>query len=318
MSRNRNLENLISLNARQLLLNQNDTFDNKQKVAALKKLPLHIYLICRSPKILIDIDKSKITKRTIKLNFYSNIGGIKTNIPISIKNNIKNPVKEIKSNYPYNYYQACFHNDKTHSEGKTSLLFKQLCFQNNTYNSVSDLEVLYVGQAFGKDGKRITFDRLKSHEKAQKIYYDTQDKFPDYEIWFLSLTFEPTLMTVFDPRTFYNPDLVDEDIEHVARIESNPISLDQQITILEAALIRYFGTSEFNKEYLDFPSSKHTSYSDVYDLDFNSVGFELSTHSILTRLFSKNVKPDFAHYDKYFLHNDSERKAIFHWMEEDV
>ena len=176
---------------------------------------------------------------------------------------------------------------------------------------------MYVGQAIGKNGKRITVDRLKVHEKAQKIYFDTQNRFPDYEVWFLSLTFETSLMTVFDPRTFYNPELMEEDLEHQLKIESSPISFDQQITILEAALINYFDTSEFNKEYLDFPSKNHISYDELYSLDFNSVGFELSTKSLNTKLFSKSIEPNFLHYKKFFLHNQSERKAILHWLEKD-
>ncbi|MCR5863507.1 hypothetical protein LRS05_15880 [Flavobacterium sp. J372] len=174
-----------------------------------------------------------------------------------------------------------------------------------------------MGQAFSKKGKRITVDRLEKHEKAQKIYFDTQNRFPDYEVWFLSLTFEPSLMTVFDPKTFYNPSQFEDDLEHLNKVESTPISFDQQITILEAAMISYFGTAEFNKEYLDFPSSKHTSYSELYDLDFNSVGFELTTVSIHSQLFSKTVPANFTHYKTFFLHNQTQRKEVLYWLKGD-
>ena len=61
-------------------------------------------------------------------------------------------------------------------------------------------------------------------------------------------------MTVFDPRTFYDESKIQEDLNQQHKIETTPIPFDQQITILEASLITYFGTSEYNKEYLDFPS----------------------------------------------------------------
>ncbi|WP_264509477.1 hypothetical protein [Flavobacterium sp. N1719] len=317
MSRNRNLENLINLSAKYLILQQQDSFENKETVMEMRKLPLHIYLICRSPKILLDVTKSEIGQKKITLNFYTNSNGIRKDIIVSTINRPDQHIKELECPYPYNTFKAFSEKKKFHSEGKTNLLFRYLTGQNETYYDELNLEVLYVGQAFGKNGKRITIDRLKVHEKAQKIYFDTQDKFPDYEVWFLSLTFEPSLMTVFDPRTFYNPDLMDEDLEHQLKIESTPISFDQQITILEAALINYFDTSEFNKEYLDFPSKSHTSYDEVYNLDFNSVGFELSTISLHTKLFSKNVEPNFLHYKKFFLHSESERKAMLHWLEKD-
>ena len=60
MSRNRNLENLINLCVEHLFLKQQDTFENKEQVNEMKKLPLHVYLICRSPKILLDSTKSLI------------------------------------------------------------------------------------------------------------------------------------------------------------------------------------------------------------------------------------------------------------------
>ncbi|MCV9926287.1 hypothetical protein OIU83_01375 [Flavobacterium sp. LS1R49] len=316
MSANRNLENLISLNARHLSLKQQDTFTDSEITTELRKLPLHIYLICRSPKILLDMSNSLITTENIKLNFYTNLNGIRKDIFVSTLNRADQQIKEVDCPYPYNYFHAYSDNKSFHSEGKTNLLFKHFSAQNDVYHDEANLEVLYVGQAFGKNGSRITIDRLQSHEKAQKIYFDTQNKYPDYEIWFLSLTFEPTLMTVFDPRSFYNPDQMHIDLEHQVKIESTPISLDQQITILEAALITYFGTSEFNKEYLGFPSNKHISYKEVYDLDFNSVGFELSTYSIWSKLFSKTVDPNFLHYKKFFLHSDTERKEILQRLEE--
>jgi hypothetical protein len=317
MSKNRNLENLINLSAKHLILQQQDTFENKETVNELRKLPLHIYLICRSPKILLDITKSEVMEDKITLNFYTNLKGNRKDIMVSTINRPEQIITEIECPYPNNFFKAFMDKREFHSEGKTNLLFRYLTGQNEIYYDELNLEVLYVGQAIGKNGKRITIDRLKTHEKAQKIYFETQSKFPDYEVWFLSLTFEPSLMTVFDPRTFYNPNMFDDDLEHQLKIESNPISLDQQITILEAALINYFETSEFNKEYLDFPSKNHTSYDEIYNLDFNSVGFDLSTISLNTKLFSKNIEPKFLHHKKFFLHNESERKAILHWLEKE-
>ncbi|MBY8963158.1 hypothetical protein KJK34_10380 [Flavobacterium sp. D11R37] len=313
----RNLENVISLSARFLLLKQQDTVYDKDRAKALKKLPLHIYLICRSPKIMLDVGKSTITPTQITLTFFTNVQGVRKDIVVKTINRKHQPIESIECDYPNNFYKAYGPKKSFHSEGKTNLLFKYLTAQNGKYYNESNLEVLYVGQAFSKKGKRITVDRLEKHEKAQKIYFDTQNRFPDYEVWFLSLTFEPSLMTVFDPKTFYNPSQFEDDLEHLNKVESTPISFDQQITILEAAMISYFGTAEFNKEYLDFPSSKHTSYSELYDLDFNSVGFELTTVSIHSQLFSKTVPANFTHYKTFFLHNQTQRKEVLYWLKGD-
>jgi len=313
---NRNLENLISLNARHFVLKQEDAFSNKELIADLRKLPIHIYLICKSPKILLDVNNSKVLEKSIKLNFYSSIKGKRKDVIVNTINRHDQKIERFECEYPFNKFKAFGPKNTFHSEGKTSLIFKILTAQNDDYYEESNLEVLYVGQAFGKNGERITIDRLKNHEKAQRVYFNTQDKYPDEEVWFLSLTFEPTLMTVFDPRTFYDESKMQEDLNQQYKIETTPIPFDQQITILEASLITYFGTSEYNKEYLDFPSKSHTKYDELYKLDFNSVGFELSTSSIASKLFSKKVKANFHHYERYFLHNETERKEMLSWAKE--
>jgi hypothetical protein len=310
---NRNLENLISLNSKFLILKQEDAFSDKELVAELRKFPIHIYLICKSPRILLDIKNCIIEEKTITLNFYTNVSGIRKDIVVKTINRPDQLIEKLECEYPFNKFKAFGTNDSFHSEGKTNLLFKYLTAQNKTYYEESNLEVLYVGQAFGKNGERITIDRLKKHEKAQRVYFDTQDKFPDEEIWFLSLTFEPTLVTVFDPRTFYDQSQMQEDLNQQYKIQTDPIPFDQQITILEASLITYFGTSEYNKEYLHFPSKTHTKYNKLYKLDFNSVGFELSTSIILSKLFSKKVNANYHHYERYFLHNETERKEMLSW-----
>ena len=177
-----------------------------------------------------------------------------------------------------------------------------------------DLEVLYVGQAFGSKGERITIDRLKSHDKAQKIYFDTQNSFPDYEIWFLSIVFEHNLYTTLN----LNSQLSDEEILSSSKKQNQVseaiFSLNQFITVVEASLIKYFDTYEYNKEYLNYPSPEHTSYRECYKMDFNSTVISVTTYSIHSKLFSKKVGPNFTHHKTFFLHTDTDRKDMFDWQ----
>ena len=202
-----------------------------------------------------------------------------------------------------------------HSEAKANLALRQLASQNSVYFEELDFEVLYVGQAFGKDGKRITIDRLKSHEKAQKIFFDTQNKFPDYEVWFLSLTIVPELYTMYKPAEKLSQSKLNKIVSDQRNVEQNPISLNQLITITEASLIKYFNTYEYNKEYLNYPSKEHKSYDECYKMDFNSTSFELCTESIYTRLWSKSIEPKSIHHRNFFLHNGTDRKDMFKWFE---
>jgi len=308
-------QNLINLKAEFFFLHQQDSFDDKELVKELRNYPLHVYLICRTPTVRLDNTKTIITDDEISLTFYTTIEGIRKDIQIKTVNNKQQPIGTIECNYPFNFVKAFKPDGSEHSIAKSNLLLKYLAFQQNIYLDEFDLEVLYVGQAFGKDGSRITVDRLKTHEKAQRIYFDTQQKFPDYEIWFLALTFTPLLMTMFKPWGDVDPNLFENELEEQQKLEETPVSFDQQITIAEAALIKYFNTYEYNKEYLDFPSPEHKSYEDLYKLDFNSAGFEVTSKSIHTKLWSKSVSPTFFHYQSFFLHSDTDRKALLKWYE---
>jgi hypothetical protein len=296
-------------------LHQQDSFEDEQTLNELRKHPLHIYLICRSPKIMFDNTKTKITQEAISCTFYTSIQGKRKEIVISTINNKSHLIAKIETDYPYTLVNAFRPDGSEHSVIKSVLLLKILAAQQGKYFEEFDLEVLYVGQAFGENGERITVDRLKIHEKAQKIYFETQQKFPDYEVWFLSMSFTPVLMTMFKPWGDVDINLFDADYDKQEKLEQTPLSLDQQITVAEAALIRYFNTYQYNKEYLNFPSIEHKSYEDIYKMDFNSAAFEMSTSTIHTKLWSKEVESSFIHFKDYFLHSKSDRKSMFKWYE---
>lgn len=298
-----------------LFLHQQDSFDDVELVNQLRNFPLHIYLICRTPIIKLDPEKTRITDHEISLTFYSELKGKRKDHIISTINRSESLITNIESPFPYNMVYAYSPDGSVCSLSKTHLLLKYLAYYQNQYLDEFNLEVLYVGQAFGTDGSRITVDRLKTHEKAQRIYFDTQQKFPDHEVWFLALTFEPLLMTMFKPWGNVDPKLFNKELEAQQLLEESPISFDQQITVAEAALIKYFNTYEYNKEYLNFPSPEHNSYDEIYLMDFNSAGFEVTSGSIHSKLFSKDRAPSFSHFESYFLHSNTDRKAMFKWYE---
>lgn len=308
-------QNAINMKASLLFLHQEDSFNDEERLKELRKYPLHIYLICRSPRIFLDNSKTNINDDNISLTFYTTIGGMKKEIVQTIVNSKEHPIAKIECEYPYNMIKAFSPDGKLRTEVKTTLLLKITTYQNNDYFNEQNLEVLYVGQAFGKNGERITIDRLKAHEKAQKIYYETQQRFPDHEVWFLSLTFEPLLFTFFKPWGDINPDLFETELEHQEKVTTTPITLNQQITIMEAALIKYFNTYDYNKEYIDFPSPEHKSYDEIYNLDFNSAAFELTSKSINTKLWSNDIEPTFFHCKDFFLHSNTDRTSMFKWYE---
>ena len=280
----------------------------------MRQHPLHLYFICRTPKIFLDINKTKIYKDHIDYVFYSTVNGVREDYSMTTEN-ARNPIGNIECEYPHTLVKAYNWSGKLVTEGKVNLIFHSLNMQRHIMPNILDMEVLYVGQAFGTDGNRITIDRLKNHEKALLIFDATQQKFPDYEVWFLSMSVEPTIMSamIFTPNSFSAEELEqikDGDINYVYP-ESIPTK--EQITAAEAAFIKYFNTTEYNKEFLDFPKESKR-FEECYNSDLNSIGIQLSTFdSIGMRLFSKAVPASGIHSHTFFLHEGKKRKDMF-WM----
>lgn len=307
------IQNIINMKVDRLYLHQQDNFENKEHINELRQYPLHIYLICKAQKIKYDAGRTQITPETITHNFYTELGGIREDIFIPMLNDLG--ITKITSDYPFNLLTTFNSNGDVIFESKANLLLAILSSQSGNYYEALNQEVLYVGQAFGKDGSRITIDRLKTHEKAQKIYFDIQSKFPDYEIWFLSMSFNELRITMFKPWG----DKIDkskffEELAQHEMVASTAISMDQKITITEACLIKYFNTYQYNKEYLNFPSPEHSTYDECYKLDFASAAFELTSHSVNLKLFSQDVAPSFVHYKSYYLHSDPDRQEMLKWF----
>lgn len=306
-------ENALVMTPTVFFVHQMDISEEAEET--MREHPLHIYFICRTPKIFYDNSKTVIKKDTIDLVFYSMVSGVRSNHPITTINNPLNPIGSIKSIYPYSILKFSSPEGEWAGEGKANLIYHTLSLQQNKVPEISDMEVLYVGQAFGKDGKRITIDRLRSHEKSIAIYDATQRLYPDYEIWFLSMSVEPTIISTmqFEPGSLSEKDIEEIEQAGVSPVFPDDIPVEEQITAAEAALIRYFDTKEYNKQFLDFPKESKR-FRKCYDLDLNSIGIQFSTfESIGFRFFSKSVAPSAIHAKTYFLHEGTERKDMF-WM----
>jgi hypothetical protein len=61
------------------------------------------------------------------------------------------------------------------------------------------------------------------------------------------------------------------------RVIREVVSEEQEINLIEAILIKYF-QPRFNQVFKrKFPSPAHKTYSQCYDLDFNTVSVEIDT-----------------------------------------
>lgn len=299
------IENGIIMQGGMVNLIQQVDFDT----AEVKDFPYHIYFICTRPKIKIPVNGINLNKDEYTITFEKQFHDHIEIEKLTYQNDKK--YKTFKVNNSGSRF-SMFTEEGECANGKTSLIYPLLLAKDhNKYDPISDLKVVYIGQAFGEDGNRVAADRLISHSTLQKVYSVVSDENPTDDVWLLMFEFKPYNISLMGSG-FENSEVgIESSIENFLKVQSTPIPLDQQVTATEAALIRYF-EPQYNKEYkTTFPKQSHSSYEICYKLDLNTVGFEFDTNCILTRLYSDSVEPDFMHIGKFPLHNQKQRKAMF-------
>lgn len=172
-----------------------------------------------------------------------------------------------------------------------------------------DLQVQYVGQAFGTNGERNAVTRLTEHSTFQRVLAQL-DSGPGFlQSWVLLMGFNAqTNAMSFGP--WSGQVSFEDSLERALSNLEAEIEPNQATNIAEASLIRYF-QPHFNVIYKDsFPNEEHTTYTFPYELDVNSVTFGLETTGVNCRLTSDNVAPAWGHSAFFPLRPSSDRRAM--------
>lgn len=170
-------------------------------------------------------------------------------------------------------------------------------------------EVLYIGQAYGKDGSRNALDRVLKHETLQRIAIKGVPA--DRRLTILMLEIEPGNRII----TFMNPRAENKE-DGSARISAGLDKLfgtsdAERVTLYEASLIRYF-QPPFNKEFKEsFPSTRLKVLADCYDKDFSALISEICIDELPFKMTSDAVQPSQYHIAQFDLHEDKARQVFF-------
>jgi hypothetical protein len=268
----------------------------------------HIYIVTRRPRITFDPASVIFTEEKVTGQFLKQIKDKLIPIPFETQNFLGTSKVSLMCEYPYTEYAIKDKSNNVISNGKCALLLATL---SPEYWEHLDLEVLYVGQSYGKDGSRTASDRLKSHSTLQGIYAEAIKNSPDQDIWLILSTFEPLLLGSFDGRGNNYTTTMEEDSDHIHDVLSTSITEKQQINFTEAALIKYF-QPPYNKIYKDsFPNPAHSTYTECYDIDLNMVCVEIQSEDIGLRLWSDSVEPQWVHFCSFPLHSREDRVYMF-------
>ena len=268
----------------------------------------HIYVIGRRPRIMLNPESVKVQQDRVSGEFMKQLKDHLVSIPFDAPNRLGTHSVRLKCEYPYTEFAFLDDNGEPILHGKSAILLGTL---GTKYWEHLDLEVLYVGQAYGKEGSRTSADRLKQHETLQGIYAEAIRRSPDQEVWIVVSEFEPLLLGSIDGRAKEFATTTEDDDEHIKTVTSTQITEQQMINFTEAALIKYF-QPPYNKIFKDtFPNPAHSTYSECYDIDLNMVCVELQTEELRLRLWSEAVQPDWIHFCSFPLHSREERQYMF-------
>ncbi|MFO0857255.1 MAG: hypothetical protein U0640_07870 [Phycisphaerales bacterium] len=271
--------------------------------------PCHIYMICRRPRVTIDLGSVSVTKESIAFNLALNYGQRVETVLFTAPNDF-GPDMAVKSEYPFTTFEFVRPGIGVVFSGKVAHL---LLYAKGASQQQRDLEVLYIGQSYGDQGSRTAPDRLQSHSTLQGIYAESLARSPEMDIWIVLCWVEPVLFVSMDPRqpTQTTPD---EDMSHLLETVRHPPSEQEQINFAEAGLIRYF-QPPFNEMFKNsFPSPAHKTYSGCYDADLNALMIEVQTEDARFRLWSAAAAPKWTHIQKYDLHDRIQRCGMFEGM----
>jgi len=321
----------------QVWLLQQGQLEELKNFDQLKNDPPHIYIIARQSKISIDPQLSYIDDSTISINFKIQDKNSHTVESFSFPNPSKDLKLQLDCQYPYTEFSIINKKGSNCLSGKSSIFLLHLLGlkKNSDLTLVETIridyllnhlsfEVVYVGQAYGKEGSRTALDRLPNHGTLQKIYFESNQKHPDKDVWIILCSFAKSVITTINPtKERYGVSLEENDkhLYNVANTVMNDeagITDGQSINFTEAALIKYF-QPEYNIIFKDnFPSPSHSTYSECYELDINSLIIELSTifdipsiGEVQFKLHSSKVEADFEHLIHFDLHSREKRESMF-------
>lgn len=284
----------------------------------------HIYSVLLKRKYFLDTTSIVKTKKSISFTVFYMLDGAKKNIKIkdfTIKTELNHKKIDITSVFPHEKALLTISDTDflrkidfpKEFELMDNLLMIALYLQ---YPEVNEYKILYIGQSYGKSGEKNAVDRLSNHEVLQEVLSKANTDFREYNICLLLLKVEKTTPTfTVDGLSKEYSKTDSEDNEHIEKVLSAESDTKQIINITEAALINYF-KPQFNQKFKEnFPSKKHTSYADYFDLDYHSIRISLNRDldfggylRIYTDCVRHFHKRDFIEYK---LNNDPSRSSMY-------
>jgi hypothetical protein len=172
------------------------------------------------------------------------------------------------------------------------------------------LMVLYIGQSYA-GGHSSAFDRLRKHDTLQKILATTAYENPATEILVLTVEYVPpriiTTMNGMDKSLIRD----ERDQRRLRKALDADFNQKLQISLIEAALIRYFQPTYNTVFKKKFPSRDMKVLQECYEYDFSGLVVELDTSELMLVTYSDAVAPSDHHIANFSLTDSAKRMQFF-------
>lgn len=283
----------------------------------------HIYALMLHDKYYFEPLQTKVTKEGIEISLFKIEAQEKVEYKLPLWKNefFESHDLTIDIPYPYTWMKIIGRSKEAVASSRKSIrsinisadsLYQKVASQ---FETTQQYEVVYVGKAYGKNGKRTAFHRLVGHETLQKIMIDIERTNPNKQLYVLLLEYASNLMMKFDGMSdcFVDSQAVSD--THFNDVICHLPAEEQVINITEAALIHYF-KPKYNLNYVEnFPNKNHKGYRQYFDLDYNTLTVELDLEfdePMWIQLFTKENRIDTPYdYIQYKLFNDNNRLGMY-------
>ena len=181
----------------------------------------------------------------------------------------------------------------------------------------SDLEVMYIGQAFGRTKTKNIDYRISNHEKIQKIALEVLDTGSNEEVLIIGINVKinDSGMSIVPNNFNLENAYKSGQFRELRNNAANRIPDAQAITIFEASLIKYFQPKLNTIHKNTFPSPSFKSYKEIYQVDFLYSAITVDTSPIEVRTFSQHRNErNFVHLEMFSLTDVHEKENLFDFL----
>ncbi|HDT4368133.1 TPA: hypothetical protein QHL04_002712 [Klebsiella aerogenes] len=288
------------------------TSDAKMNLEQEKQLSkCHIYFICARPSFYFIENTIKHEKNTLSGEIGYKIDGKESRFHFEYDWILEDDAIDVICKYPFREVISINNAGEEVTYISASIIATFHSSKLDCFSDLSSYEVLYIGQAVGKNGSRNAVERLRNHSKLQKILAQTHYSKPDQEIMLFMYAFEhEQVFSSLDGRSGLIDDTDSDDMRFKLALKNLP-NQNQAINMIEAALIRYF-QPEYNEKFKESKiSPKLKALAKCYDLDMSGIVVEINTENLFYSLYSKKIKKNYHHIVKIDLVSHQQRLSFF-------